>query len=133
MGSNYYTSSSYDSDPFGRQLRNNFSQFISLNLNIPIFNRFQVRNNIRSARADRTNQELKLENAKKTLYKEIQQVYYNALNALSKEKSSLEAVVSSEDAFKLMQAKYENGKATITEFNEAKARLLSGQGLGFLK
>ena len=101
-------------------MRNNFSQFISLNLNIPIFNRFQVRNNIRSARADRTNQELKLENAKKTLYKEIQQVYYNALNSVSKEKSSLEAVVSSEDAFKLMQAKYENGKATITEFNEAK-------------
>ena len=104
LGSNYYTSSSYDSDPFGRQLKNNFSQFISLNLNIPIFNRFQVRNNIRSARADRMNQELKLENAKKTLYKEIQQVYYNALNSVSKEKSSLEAVVSSEDAFKLMQA-----------------------------
>ena len=121
------TSSSYDSDPFGRQLRNNFSQFISLNLNIPIFNRFQVRNNIRSARADRTNQELKLENAKKTLYKEIQQVYYNALNALSKEKSSLEAVVSSEDAFKLMQAKYENGKATITEFNEAKNKYLKAE------
>ena len=127
LGSNYYTSSSYDSDPFGRQLRNNFSQFISLNLNIPIFNRFQVRNNIRSARADRTNQELKLENAKKTLYKEIQQVYYNALNALSKEKSSLEAVVSSEDAFKLMQAKYENGKATITEFNEAKNKYLKAE------
>ena len=116
-----------DSDPFGRQLKNNFSQFISLNLNIPIFNRFQVRNNIRSARADRMNQELKLENAKKTLYKEIQQVYYNALNSVSKEKSSLEAVVSSEDAFKLMQAKYENGKATITEFNEAKNKYLKAE------
>ena len=114
LGSNYYTSSSYDSDPFGKQIKNNFSQFISLNLNIPIFNRFQV-------------QELKLESAKKTLYKEIQQVYYNALNSLSKEKSSLEAVVSSEDAFKLMQAKYENGKATITEFNEAKNKFLKAE------
>ena len=119
LGSNYYTSSAYDSDPFGKQIKNNFSQFIGLNLNIPIFSRFQV--------ADRLNQELKLENAKKTLYKEIQQVYYNALNALSKEKSSLEAVVSSEDAFKLMQAKYENGKATITEFNEAKNKYLKAE------
>ena len=127
LGSNYYTSSAYDSDPFGKQIKNNFSQFIGLNLNIPIFSRFQVRNNVRSARADRLNQELKLENAKKTLYKEIQQVYYNALNALSKEKSSLEAVVSSEDAFKLMQAKYENGKATITEFNEAKNKFLKAE------
>ena len=125
LGSNYYTSSAYDSDPFGKQIKNNFSQFIGLNLNIPIFSRFQVRNSVRSARADRLNQELKLENAKKTLYKEIQQVYYNALN--SKEESSREAVVSSEDAFKLMQAKYENGKATITEFNEAKNKYLKAE------
>ena len=127
LGSNYYTSSAYDSDPFGKQLKNNFSQFIGLNLNIPIFSRFQVRNSVRSARADRLNQELKLENVKKTLYKEIQQVYYNALNAVSKEESSREAVVSSEDAFKLMQAKYENGKANITEFNEAKNKYLKAE------
>ena len=110
LGSNYYTSSAYDSDPFGKQIKNNFSQFIGLNLNIPILN-----------------QELKLENVKKTLYKEIQQVYYNALNAVSKEESSREALVSSEDAFKLMQAKYENGKANITEFNEAKNKYLKAE------
>ena len=127
LGSNYYTTSSYDSDPFGKQLRNNFSQFIGLNLSIPIFSRFQVRNSVRSARADRLNQELRLENVKKTLYKEIQQVYCNAQNALSKEKSSKEALVSSEDAFKLMQAKYENGKANITEFNEAKNKYLKAE------
>ena len=127
IGSNYYTNSTYDSDPFGKQLKNNFSQSIGLNLSIPIFSRFQVRNKVRSARADRLNQELKLESVKKTLYKEIQQVYYNALNARSKELSSQEAVQSSEDAFKLMQAKYENGKATITEFNEAKNKYLKAE------
>ena len=127
LGSNYYTTSAYDSDAFGKQLKNNFSQFIGLNLSIPIFSRFQVRNSVRSARADRLNQELKLENVKKTLYKEIQQVYYNALNAVSKEESSREAVVSSEDAFNLMQAKYENGKANITEFNEAKNKYLKAE------
>ena len=127
LGSNYYTSSAYDSDPFGKQLKNNFNQTIGLNLSIPIFSRFQVRNKVRSARADRLNQELKLESVKKTLYKEIQQVYYNALNARSKELSSKEAVQSSEDAFTLMQAKYENGKATITEFNEAKNKYLKAE------
>ena len=79
------------------------------------------------AENDRLNQELKLENAKKTLYKDIQQVYYNALNAHSKERSSKEAMQSSEDAFTLMQAKYENGKATITEFNEAKNKYLKAE------
>ena len=94
---------------------------------MPIFNRFQTRNNIRSARINQENQQLALDNTKKTLYKEIQQVYYNALNAQTKEKSSEEAVQSSKDAFELMQAKYENGKATITEFNESKNNYLKSE------
>jgi len=127
LNTNYYTTSGFNSDSFGNQLKNNFSQYIGLNLNVPIFNRFQTRNNIRSARIDQENQQLQLENTKKTLYKEIQQVYYNALNAQTKEKSSEEALQSTKDAFQLMQAKYENGKATITEFNESKNNYLKSE------
>lgn len=124
IGTNYYTTSGFKSDGFGSQLKNNFSQYIGLNLNIPIFNRFQTRNSIRTARIELENQQLQLDNTKKTLYKEIQQVYYNAQNAQAKAQSSLEALDSSKDAFTLMQAKYENGKATITEFNESKNNYL---------
>jgi len=127
LGTNYYTTSGFPSNSFGDQIKNNFSQFIGLSLNIPIFDRFSVRNNIRSAKVDRENQRLTLDNAKKTLYKEIQQVYYNALNAQAKENSSRQAVASSKDAFLLTQAKYENGKATITEFNEAKNTWLKSE------
>ena len=127
LGTNYYTTSGFKSDNFSTQIKNNFSQYIGLNLNIPIFNRFQTRNNIRNARIEQENQQLQLDNTKKTLYKEIQQVYYNALNAQSKEKSSEEALQSTKDAFQLMQAKYENGKATITEFNEAKNTYLKSE------
>ena len=127
LGTNYYTTSGFKSDAFGTQLKNNFSQYIGLNLNVPIFNRFQTRNNIRNARISQENQQLALENTKKTLYKDIQQVYYNALNAQSKEKSSEEALKSTKDAFLLMQAKYENGKATITEFNESKNTYLKSE------
>lgn len=127
LSTNYYTTSGFKSDGFGSQLKNNFSQYIGLNLSVPIFNRFQTRNNIHSARIDLENQQLMFDNAKKTLYKEIQQVYYNALNAQAKEKSSKDAVQSSKDAFQLMQAKYENGKATITEFNESKNNYLKSE------
>ena len=127
LGTNYYTTSGFKSDNFSTQIKNNFSQYIGLNLNIPIFNRFQTRNNIRNARIEQENQQLQLDNTKKTLYKEIQQVYYNALNAQSKENSSKEALQSTKDAFQLMQAKYENGKATITEFNEAKNTYLKSE------
>ena len=36
-------------------------------------------------------------------------------------------MLSTRDAFQLMQAKYENGKATITEFNEAKNTYLKSE------
>jgi outer membrane protein len=127
VGTNYYTTSGFKSDAFGEQLKNNFSQYIGLNLNIPIFNRFQTRNNIRSARINYENQQLTLDNTKKTLYQEIQKVYYNALNAQSKEEASLQAMKSTKDAFELMQAKYETGKATITEFNESKNTYLKSE------
>ena len=71
------------------------------------------------------NQQLQLENAGKTLYKEIQQAYYNALSARRKYEGSLAAEKSASEAFEIMSAKYENNKANITEFNEAKNRLVS--------
>ena len=127
LGTNYYTTSGFPSNSFGDQIKNNFSQFIGLNLTIPIFDRFSVRNSVRSAKVDRENRQLTLDNTKKTLYKEIQQVYYNALNAQAKENSSRQAVASSKDAFELTHAKYENGKANITEFNEAKNTYLKSE------
>jgi outer membrane protein len=127
MGSNYYKTSGFKADNFSTQMKNNFIQYLGLNLNVPIFNRFQTRNNVRNARINQENQQLALDNTKKTLYKEIQQVYYNALNAQTKERSSAEAVASSRDAFELMQAKYENGKASVTEFNESKNNFLKSE------
>ena len=127
LQSNYYKTNGMQADPFATQMKNNFSQYIGFNLNVPIFSRFQTRNSIRSARIDRDNQLLQLESVKKTLYKEIQQVYYNAVAADSKYHSSEAAAQSGKDAFELMQAKYENGKATITEFNESKNNYLKAE------
>ena len=35
--------------------------------------------------------------------------------------------MTSKDAFNLTQAKYENGKATITEFNESKNNMMKAE------
>jgi outer membrane protein len=120
LGSNYYRASGFQAASFGSQLKNNFSQYLGFNLSVPIFNRFQTRNSIRSARVDYDNQQLSLDNTKKQLYKEIQQAYYNTVAAQQKLKSCEQAVQSTADAFRLTTAKYEQGKASITEFNEQK-------------
>ena len=129
LGTNYYKTlnGNYKQDSFSSQLKNNFSQNLSLQLNVPIFNRYATRNSIKSASIDKENQQLALDNVKKSLYKEIQQVYYNTIAAEAKYKSSLQAKVTSDDAFNLTQSKYENGKATITEFNESKNNLMKAE------
>jgi len=127
LGSNYYKTSGFPAESFGKQLSNNFSQYIGLSLSVPIFNRFATRNSIRSAQLNRQTQQLQLENTKKALYKEIQQAYYNALNSQAKFTSSEEALRSNREAFNLMSAKYEYGKANITEFNEAKNNLMKAE------
>lgn len=125
LGSNFYTSSGRGSAAFFEQMKNNFSQYVGLSLSVPIFSRLTNRNNLRTAQLSYKSQELQLETAKKSLYKEIQQAYYNTLSAQEKYRSALVAERSAEEAFKLTSAKYENGGANITEFNEAKARYLS--------
>lgn len=127
LGSNFYTSSGYEHKTFGQQIKNNFSQYIGLSLSLPIFSRFSTRNSVRSAELSVTTQELQLESVRKSLYKEIQQAYYNAVASQGKYESSRSAAESAADAFELMQAKYENGKASITEFNESKNRYMSAQ------
>ena len=124
LQTNYYKTNGMKAESFASQMKNNFAQYLGVSLSIPIFNRFATRNNVRSARIDRENRQLQFDLVRKTLYKDIQQVYYNAVAAGSKYESSKQAQQSSQDAFKLTQAKYENGKASITEFNEAKNNYL---------
>ena len=127
MGTNYYNASNMPSESFSKQIDNNFNQYISLNLNIPIFSRFNNRNNVRDVKIQQHSQQYSLDLARKNLYKEVQQVSLNAENAAAKVSAAREAVANSETAFRLAQARYENGKSTITEFNESKNSYMKSQ------
>lgn len=127
LGSSYYKSSGIIGPQFGRQMKDNFNQYLSLNLSVPIFNRFQTRNNVRSARLNLHNQQLQMEQTKKSLYKEIQQAYYNALASQKQCQSGATALESSRTSFKLMEAKYEHGKANATEYQDAKTQLFKAE------
>lgn len=127
LGSNYYTVNGRSENSFGNQLKNNLNKYIGFHLSVPLFDRFATRNRIRAERVRQTNLGLQLEETRKGLYKEIQQAWYNALAAESKYDSSAAAVQASEEAFRLLQEKLENGKATFIEYNEAKLNLAKVQ------
>lgn len=112
----------YNNAPFSDQLKNNGQKSIGFSLSIPIFNRFQVRNSVRSARIAIHNRELLMENSKKILYKEIQQAYYNATAAQEKYVSSDKSVDTSKIAFSYAEDRYGAGKSTVFEYSEAKTK-----------
>lgn len=100
---------------------------IGLKLNIPIFNRFQTRNKVRTAKLDIQNQQLILENTKKTLYKEIQTAHKNATGAYEKYSAANDAIKSTAASFKHAQIRYELAKLTPFEYDEAKTKYLRSQ------
>ncbi len=120
LASNYYNMSGMENASFGSQWHQNFSKYLQFSLSIPLFNRFDTRNSVRNARIQYTALTWQLEESKKTLFKEIQQAYYNAVAAQSKYGSSRTATEASEASFRLMSEKYANGKANATEYNEAR-------------
>lgn len=113
--------------PIGRQLKNNYRAAISLTLNIPIFNRFETRNRVRQARIEIQNQELSLTNVKLNLYKEIQQAYQNAMAARAKYTSTEKAYDAAAESFKYAEERYQIGKSTVFEYNEAQTKLITSR------
>lgn len=111
-----------DTRSFADQFRQNGQKIIGFSLSIPLFNRMQVRNSVRTARIRILTQQLQLENEKKALYKEIQRAYYDATAAQEKYRASDKSVAASREAFDYARERYEAGKSTVFEFNEAKTK-----------
>jgi outer membrane protein len=122
-----YSNKDVMSRSFSEQLKGNSREYISLSMSIPIFSRFSVRNQVRNARFNIENRQLALVNVKKDLYKEIQTAYQNAVAAQEKYKASQEAVASTSESFKYEQERYEIGKSSVFEFNEAKTKLVQSR------
>jgi outer membrane protein len=120
LGSSYYNMSDYQNASFGSQWHRNFSKYVNLSLSIPLFNRFQYRNGVRTARIQRSAYSWQLEESKKALYKEVQQAYYNALAGRSQWQSSCRAEEAAAASFRLISQKYAEGMATATEYNESR-------------
>lgn len=125
LGTNYY--STFGTAGFWDQLGANFSQYVGLSLNIPIFNKFQVRNQVRSAKIQQEAQKTQLRRVQQSLYKEIYQAWNGAVAAQAKYDASVEASAAAQDAFSLVEARYEAGAATITEFSDARNRMMKAQ------
>lgn len=112
---------------FGNQLKNNERIGIGLTLNIPIFNKFQVKNSISNATLQISDYEYRLQSARNVLRKDIEQAYTNALAALNRYMSSEKAVSSMEEAFRYTEEKFNVGMVNTVDYNLSKNNLTAAQ------
>lgn len=122
-GTNYYNVAHVDNKSFGQQFNDNMSTSLGFNLQIPIFNKFATRNNVRTAQLGVQSSVIAVNNAKLELKKSIQQAYYNALGAKSRWDAANKSEIASREAYRFANQKYEAGRATLYELYQAKSNL----------
>lgn len=122
-GTGYYHMFNGNNPAFGNQFVDNGSEVIGLSLNIPIYNRMQVRHAVKR-------QQIALEEAKLSeleltdrLYKDIQSAYYNALAAKDKYEAAQKSREAGAKALEFAESKYELGRLSVYEYNEAQTRM----------
>lgn len=121
--SSYYSIKGIPHENFGDQMRHNYSTYLGFNLSIPIFDGFGTRNSVRRAKVQQLQAELALETRSSDLYKTIQLAYYQAEGARSKYLTSQTTIAKTRASFEAMRQKYSLGRATPTEFEQAKNNL----------
>jgi outer membrane protein len=114
-------------EPFRDQFKNNRNSDIGLAMNIPILNGWQVNKNIANSKLNVETYQYQLEATKKTLYKNIQQAYTDAVASLKKFNVSIKAVASTEESFRYTEQKFNVGMVTPVDYNASKTQLLKSQ------
>ena len=123
-GTGYYNMSNVPVNPsFGNQFKNNMQTGVSLNLSIPIFNKFQVRSQVQTAQLDVENSKIEIDKTKLDLRKSVEQAYYNAIAARNRWQSAQKSVKASEESYRFASQKFEAGRANQYEANQAKTNL----------
>lgn len=125
LSTNYYRTTGFLNESFGDQMRHNFGKSLGFSLSVPIFDAFGTRNNVRRARLQQESAELAVENSRINLRKAIVQSHAQAVAAAKKQTAATTSVESAAKAFEAMQIKYDNGRATPTEFAKAKTDYMS--------
>ena len=122
-GPGYYHMFNANNPAFGNQFLNNGSEVIGLSLNIPIYNRLQVRHAVKRQQIALDEARLTEQELTDRLYKDIQSAYYNAFAAKDKYEAAEKSREAGVKALEYAVTKYELGRLSAYEYNEAQTRL----------
>lgn len=113
--------------PFNTQIKDNASQYIAFNLNIPISSRWSRRSQIKQQKINLLRQNNTLELKKQELTKIIQKLVQDFVAALAEYEQTKQNTAAQSLAFTIAQKKYGKGMISILELNQAKNLLAKAQ------
>ena len=108
--------------PFTEQLYLNDGVSYGFQLNVPIFNGFSTRNNVKRSRINVKRQEFLLEQAKLDLESTIYQAYVDAKGSYKSFEAAQKALKSQELAYQYAKDRYDVGLTNAFDFSQSKVR-----------
>jgi len=123
----FYSNLVKNEEAFLDQLNNQKSQSLNLNINIPIFSRFQNKTAVAKSKIQEDNSKLNLEQAKLNLESNIQRAFTDAQAAFKAYEASKKSLTSQELAFNNSKERYNIGSMTSFELEQARIRLINAQ------
>ncbi len=103
------------------QLDRNFSQSVSLSLNLPVFNRLRTRTQVQRAQVSYDNAKLNVEAIEQQIGVEIRQAYLDYLTAEKQLDVSRRQLEFREQALEAARERYNVGAATLVELTQAQS------------
>ncbi len=113
--------------PFTQQLYINDGISYGLSLNIPIFNGFSTRNNIKRSLINVKRNQFLLEQATQDLESKVYQAYTDVKGALKSHEAALKALEAQQLAYQYAQERYAVGLTNAFDFSQAKFRYDNAQ------
>ena len=113
----------FERKPYNDQIRDNFNQYVGLNLRIPIFNRWDVRTRVQQSKVELDRAQNHYELTRNNLNKIIQQAHADALAAFQRYQATTKSQDAFNEAFNYTRQRFDLGMVSTVEFNESQTRL----------
>ncbi|MEQ8712890.1 MAG: TolC family protein [Cyclobacteriaceae bacterium] len=113
--------------PVGDQFSDNFSQSLSLNLSIPVFNRWQTEAGVQRSKINQQRAQITAQETRNQLRQNIETAYNDALAASKSYNASTKQVEALEESFRVTQNQYNLGAVNFTEFQVANNNLVQAK------
>ena len=113
--------------PFFDQFSNNKGQSFGVQLSVPIFNGFSVRNNVDRSKVNLEKSKIALEQQNLDLQRNVFTAFADANGALNTYKSSVAALEARQGAYNYAKEKYDVGLMNSFDFNQSQTLLTNAQ------